>query len=950
MKKSVLGTIKSIFFKIFGKARWFLIAIAVIITLYAILGITDENGQKLTSLTDEDGGENYAVQDVDLATVNDEGYAGVLFEKSVYYVWGIVNVETNEQVLVGNAVAEAGGAYLEPYYMIIGDGTEFYGICLDYGGVDDSAILDEYVVGYKDGFDSCEVLCHIKHELSDRVRYSQISEMNYCDGELTFAVVGPEETLLYSIDTDTQNVRISKPYLPDERGNYTSRVIPLDGGFLFMQSNGEVYLEGFDEPLENLVYTISASAENTDRDTYFDMAVMSGGKLYVSRSIYGDKVYCIEDGTMTEVADLSGDSEFNGDRYITHLDAYSYGGKDTICISTNKGVVMFDGSETYEAGITFFLKNHFYCYLEEIFFELVLVCLIGLVINLIIRRKTLLYKQILTTLPVIVIPAIIVSMVLYIEIQEDNVARSKQEVEQVCRVAASSLDGYDFSGFNELNGDIGGEALELSRKLRSFDTDDGRYVFSVICLTDEMNATVLAISDRVTRPLYTSGRLMEPSVMETGKIDDNLYLFEDVSGVMEDDSNMSRIYAYGVIKDSRDTGRYYLKVQTNSWNFWVMRRDWFTKILQYIVIIVAALTVVTIITSLLITRTIKKATKTVVKIAGGDFSARIKYKSKDELGEICSQVNTMATSLETMFEEKDHTEKFYYKFVPEQFRRFLDKENFTDLQLGDARSRELTVLFCDIRSFSINSEIMTAKETFEFINKVYGIAGPIVRKNNGFVDKYIGDAVMALFENADDAVRCGIEMYKAIALDPSMAESLGVSEINIGIGIHSGMAMVGIVGETERLSGTVISDTVNLSSRLESLTKQFKTGMLISKDSVDRLTDAELYDLRYLGILQVAGVNEVKGVYEVLDCLPDDVRAVRSSHKNDLREAIRLFHMGEREAAVKMLERIEESGAAGVAGAASDGSEADGVIKMYRKYISELSDEEHGNVFRFTRK
>ena len=91
-------------------------------------------------------------------------------------------------------------------------------------------------------------------------------------------------------------------------------------------------------------------------------------------------------------------------------------------------------------------------------------------------------------------------------------------------------------------------------------------------------------------------------------------------------------------------------------------------------------------------------------------------------------------------------------------------------------------------------------------------------------------------------------------------------------------------------------------------------------------------------ILQVAGVNEVKGVYEVLDCLPADIREARSAHKNDLREAIRLFHMGEREEAVKMLSGIDAS------------EETDGVIKKYADYISEMSDEERGNVFRFTRK
>ena len=228
---------------------------------------------------------------------------------------------------------------------------------------------------------------------------------------------------------------------------------------------------------------------------------------------------------------------------------------------------------------------------------------------------------------------------------------------------------------------------------------------------------------------------------------------------------------------------------------------------------------------------------------------------------------------------------------------------------------------------------MTAKENFEFINGVYGKAGPIVRENNGFIDKYIGDAIMALFDNADDAVRCGIELYKRVVL----AED---SNIKIGVGIHSGMAMVGIVGESERLSGTVIADAVNLSSRLESLTKQYKTAMLVSKDTIDRLSDADIYNLRYLGIMQVAGVNEVKSVYEVLDCLPDDVREERQSHSMELREAIKNFHMGNRKEAVEILTKIEEN---------SD-DEKDTVIKMYLDYIKNMSDEDKGNVFRFTRK
>jgi class 3 adenylate cyclase len=396
--------------------------------------------------------------------------------------------------------------------------------------------------------------------------------------------------------------------------------------------------------------------------------------------------------------------------------------------------------------------------------------------------------------------------------------------------------------------------------------------------------------------------------------------------------------AYGKINDKDQSGKFYVKVEADFGILFTNRTEIYYKFLLYSSVIITVLTALLILSMLNITRVIKKVTNTVKNIADGDLTSRINYKSKDELGEISSQVNEMAVNLEKSFEEKDRTEKFYYKFVPEKFREYLSKESFTDLALGDASSRELTVLFCDIRAFSINSEIMTTKENFAFVNTIYGKAGPIIREHNGFVDKYIGDAVMALFENADDAVKCGIDLYRAIVLDPETAKELKVSDINIGIGIHTGMAMIGIVGESERLSGTVISDTVNLSSRLESLTKQYKTAILVSKDTIDRLSDPDSLGLRYLGMIQVAGVNEVKGVYEVLDCLQEDIKKVRSENCPEFREAVRLFQMGRRDDARKALEKIDEEG------------RSDYVSKMYLDYIKGLSADDKSNVFRFTRK
>ena len=339
-------------------------------------------------------------------------------------------------------------------------------------------------------------------------------------------------------------------------------------------------------------------------------------------------------------------------------------------------------------------------------------------------------------------------------------------------------------------------------------------------------------------------------------------------------------------------------------------------------------------------KTLRRAKDVVARIAGGDFSVRVDTYAKDETGEICAGVNDMADRLEEYIREKDRNEKFYYKFVPENFRELLHKEKFTDLALGDAQSVDLSILFCDIRAFSLNSEMMTAKESFEFVNRIYGKAGPIIRKHNGFVDKYIGDAVMALFESADDAVAAGIELYHAIVLSPDAEKEFGISSVKVGIGIHSGMARIGIVGEEERMSGTVISNTVNLSSRMESLTKQYGAGMIISKETLDRMEDPDNLSTRYLGMVQVAGVNEVAGLYEVLACQDSESRSKREKTKDQFRGAVRAFHSGEVQQSLEMFRKL----------AVQDPE--DKAALLYAEHIEDKirrGDTEH-NVFRFKRK
>jgi two-component system sensor histidine kinase ChiS len=186
--------------------------------------------------------------------------------------------------------------------------------------------------------------------------------------------------------------------------------------------------------------------------------------------------------------------------------------------------------------------------------------------------------------------------------------------------------------------------------------------------------------------------------------------------------------------------------------------------------------------------------------------------------------------------------RIYFKFMPYQFMEYLKIKNITELKLGDHAQGFMSVMFSDIRSFTSHSEAITPKENFRFVNHFLSLTGPEIRLHNGFIDKYIGDAIMALFPDANDALDAAISMYRKTCIDPSTRINIGREPIAIGIGIFTGPVMLGIVGEEERMSSTVISDTVNIASRIESLTKRYGTGILISKSTLNSLANPEKYN------------------------------------------------------------------------------------------------------------
>ncbi|MCV6637903.1 adenylate/guanylate cyclase domain-containing protein [Candidatus Albibeggiatoa sp. nov. NOAA] len=235
--------------------------------------------------------------------------------------------------------------------------------------------------------------------------------------------------------------------------------------------------------------------------------------------------------------------------------------------------------------------------------------------------------------------------------------------------------------------------------------------------------------------------------------------------------------------------------------------------------------------------------------------------------------------------------KAYERFVPREFLNLLDKQHMIDVQLGDQVAKEMTVMFSDIRGFTSLSEDMEPQEIFDFINNYLGQMEPIILKHNGFIDKYIGDAIMALFPTTvDDAVRGSISMLQTLNQYNNLLQRAGYPAIKIGIGLNTGPLILGTVGGQNRMDGTVISDAVNISARIENLTKKYGSPLLITAQSYIKLKNIMEYHIRVIDSVQVKGKSNKVVVYEIFDADPPAMIELKLQTLRDFEQGFMCYH------------------------------------------------------------
>jgi adenylate cyclase len=259
--------------------------------------------------------------------------------------------------------------------------------------------------------------------------------------------------------------------------------------------------------------------------------------------------------------------------------------------------------------------------------------------------------------------------------------------------------------------------------------------------------------------------------------------------------------------------------------------------------------------SITLTTPIEDLAELTNEIARGNFHVRAKIRSRDEVGRLGEAFNHMVAGLIERDKVKNMFSKFHGSSVAEDLLK-------SDLHLGGSK-KMVTVFFSDIRDFTKFSEGHTPEEVVEMLNEYFQIMVSIINRHGGVVDKFIGDAIMAVWgapkaapRDAQNAIRASLQMRLALNELNDRRLTRGQTAIRIGMGLHHGEAISGTIGSEERMEYTVIGDTVNQASRVESSTKAFGTDFLITQEL------AEAYQEEF--IVELAGEVEVKGKSEPL--------------------------------------------------------------------------------------
>lgn len=297
-------------------------------------------------------------------------------------------------------------------------------------------------------------------------------------------------------------------------------------------------------------------------------------------------------------------------------------------------------------------------------------------------------------------------------------------------------------------------------------------------------------------------------------------------------------------------------------------------LVQFYLLVIAVSLVLVVLLAQSITKPILDVVARVQRLEAGDYGQEVKAKGSDEIAELANSINTMASGLA----EKEKVRDLLGKVVSHEIAEELLSKS---IELG-GEEKVVTVLFADIKGFTSLCENTPPNEVLTLLNNYLSSITEVIEDNRGVVDKYTGDSVMALFgapisrsNDASNAVATTLAIQQAMRRLNENNKAMGLAAIEAGIGVHTGLVVAGNLGSQNRLNYTVVGDSVNLSARLEGLTRKYNIENIVSESCC---AAAPEYRYRELDLVRVAGKNEPVRIFEVIG----KIDAISSEQEKEL--------------------------------------------------------------------